>query len=304
MNIYIKSFNRPFYLDRCIRSIKFNVKGFKKIIVLDDGTLHRYQKKLLDLHPEIEIRTSGADDEKFELLRHENFSKIEAKYPIASNFWVHELSQEPENYFFLLEDDAWVCRRLNLDIIRQALNAYDGVIYKCWWGPSVPQNHILHRTLKTPACDSIDFYNFDNHKLLDLYAIWLVAFAVFRKDYWINGFAGIKRMADEYSQLLNVQNFLNSNPHVEFSKSVKRCVYQGWIVPGRSTPEYYDKGLRQHLYMDALNESWYESEMNVTEGYPLDFSDGYIVSLLKKRLPNELINIWLSWRANDVQYFY
>ena len=38
MDIIIKSFNRPYYLDRCILSILKNVKGDFKIKIVDDGT--------------------------------------------------------------------------------------------------------------------------------------------------------------------------------------------------------------------------------------------------------------------------
>ena len=94
MNTYIKSFNRPFYLDRCIRSIKFNVKGCDKIIVLDDGTLSKYVTRLVALHPDVEFRSSVADDGKYELLRSEKFDLIQQCYPLASDFWTAELRRE------------------------------------------------------------------------------------------------------------------------------------------------------------------------------------------------------------------
>jgi len=44
-HIIIKSFNRPYYLDRCLQSIYKFVKGNFKIIVLDDGTPGKYLNK-------------------------------------------------------------------------------------------------------------------------------------------------------------------------------------------------------------------------------------------------------------------
>jgi hypothetical protein len=301
MNVYIKSFNRPFYLDRCIRSIHFNVKGVDRIIVLDDGTLTKYKERLLTLHPDIEIRSSGADDTKMVWLREERFADIQRHYPVASDFWVEELSREQDHYFFLLEDDSWVCKRIDLRLVRHALHAHNGVMFKCWWGEHEDDNY---RRLDSQAGDSVDFYRFPLEKLTDVYAAWIVAFAVFRKDYWLNNFSGIKRMADEYTQLVNAQRFILEHPQAEFAKSTLRSVYQGWAVPGRSTPEYYDKGLRQHLYMDALNEAWFSGLLNVEEGYPFDFSDHYLSSIFRQSLSPDMIDVWRAWKAGEVRYYY
>ena len=39
MDIFIKSFNRPFYLDRCLQSIENFVEGNYEVKILDDGIL-------------------------------------------------------------------------------------------------------------------------------------------------------------------------------------------------------------------------------------------------------------------------
>jgi len=302
--VYIKSFNRPFYLDRCIRSIRFNVKGCSRIIVLDDGTLSKYVTRLSSLHPGVEFRSSGADDRKYELLRAERFDQIQSDYPVASDFWSAELRKETAPYFFLLEDDAWVCRRLDLARIVASLVAHNAVMYKCWWPDEVESLHQVTQSLRAPDGQGIDYYDFTATKIVDLYVAWVVAFAVFRADYWLNNFAGIKRMADEHTQLCNVQDFISAQPQSRFAKSPQRIVYQGWAIPGRSTPEYYDKGLRQHLYMDALNEAWFEGRFDVDQGYPFDYSDDYLRSVLASRLPEDVVNVWQQWKTREIRYAY
>jgi hypothetical protein len=304
MNVYIKSFNRPFYLDRCIRSIKLNVKGCSRIIVLDDGTQSQYLEKLHSLHPDVEFRGSGADDRKVELLRAENFAAIKSDFPEPASFWFAELSKEPEEYFFLMEDDAWVSRRLDLETVQTSLEKNAGVIYKCWW-PNHPERvHIVQSSFLASNGQSVEYYDFNAEKVTQLYAIWIVAFAVFRRDYWLNNFCGIKRMADEHTQLCNAQNYISRHPEVRFAKSAERCVYQGWAVPGRSTPEYYDKGLRQHLYMDALNNAWLAGGLDVTEGFPFDFSDDYLASIFSMFLSTADVEVWKEWKKREIQYFY
>ena len=47
MDIIIKSFNRPYYLDRCLQSIQTFVQDSKyTIMVLDDGTSQKYLDKI------------------------------------------------------------------------------------------------------------------------------------------------------------------------------------------------------------------------------------------------------------------
>ena len=120
INIYIKSFNRPFYLDRCIRSVKFNVRNYGKIIILDDGTEQKFINRLMKTHPDVEFRSSGADDGKMALLREEKFAAIEQSYPSAIKFWTDEVAKDGSDYVFILEDDAWVCRQIDLQALASA----------------------------------------------------------------------------------------------------------------------------------------------------------------------------------------
>ncbi len=58
-DIFIKSFNRPYYLDRCLQSTMKYVSGDFRIVVLDDGTPEKYLEKIKSKYPEIEIRVSN-----------------------------------------------------------------------------------------------------------------------------------------------------------------------------------------------------------------------------------------------------
>ena len=58
-DIFIKSFNRAFDLDRCISSIYQNVSGDFRIKVLDDGTPKKYLDKIRKKYPDIPIMATG-----------------------------------------------------------------------------------------------------------------------------------------------------------------------------------------------------------------------------------------------------
>lgn len=301
MNIYIKSFNRPFYLDRCIRSVKFNVKNYDKIIILEDGTLSKYVTKLRELHPDVEWRFSGADDMKFELLRQEKFNEIKKKYIEPAHFWIKELEKEEDDYFFLLEDDVWIVQNIDLNLLRTNMMSNDCIILKFWWNNN-PQEDQIVKTYATSNNSTIAYFNPLIENVKDIYKVWIVAFAIYRKEYWLTSLKKINRMGDEHSQLLEAYEFIKNNPNSTFAKSKNRVVHQGWVIPGRATAEYYDKGLVQHLFMDALNEAWYNNKLDPNQGYPFDFSDDYIISILSQHLPKKSVDIWKNWKKNDIVY--
>ena len=67
-DIFIKSFNRPFYLDRCIASLHQYISGDFKIIVLDDGTPEKYLDKIRKKYPDTEIRLSENYEKKIKAI--------------------------------------------------------------------------------------------------------------------------------------------------------------------------------------------------------------------------------------------
>lgn len=301
MNVYIKSFNRPFYLDRCICSIKFNLAGYRHIIVLDDGTESAYLDHIRRLHPDVEIRLSGADDGKLALLRHEKFKEIETHYPCATEFWTREIGRDKSDYCLVLEDDAWIVRRIELHSLIRNLTENQAVICKLWWGDPV------HRVTKRYTCGmgpDIEYYEPACDNPGKAYSVWIVAFALFRRDYWLHCVSAARRLADERSQLAAACDFINSHPRVRFAKTRRRCVHQGWMVPARSTSEYYDKGLVQHLYMDALNTAWLGGRLDPSAGYPYDFPKSAVSALFRETLSKDAVRIWEEWLAKEVVYRY
>lgn len=68
MTILIKSFYRPYLLDRCLKSIYEKVVDANEIniIVLDDGTPQKYLDKIKDRYPTISFKFSKYREEKID----------------------------------------------------------------------------------------------------------------------------------------------------------------------------------------------------------------------------------------------
>lgn len=300
-NVYIKSFARPFYLDRCIRSIRFNLRGHDRIVVLDDGTERAHLDRIRDLHPDVEIRCSGADDGKLALLRQEKFSEIAARYPSAPRFWVSEIGKDPHDYTLVLEDDAWLTRHVDLSTLVPHLADRNAAICKLWW--SNLEHRVTDRST-APLGPDLEFFAMDDDLAEAARTIWIVAFAIFRRDYWLSAVSQAKRLGDERSQFAAALSFAAGHPGLTFAKTERRCVHQGWAVPARSTPEYYGKKLIQHRFMDALNAAWMNGQLPPLDGYPQDFATDVIADVLSRHLPDDDVAAWQAWHATDIIYFY
>ena len=109
MDIYIKSFNRPYLLHRCIASIYHYLQGFNgTLVVLDDGTPKKYLDKIQQLYPEIKIKKSPFYDQKSEAILS---NKVPEKI-IPANFWRDEVLKGSER-FILIEDDMWFTNHID-----------------------------------------------------------------------------------------------------------------------------------------------------------------------------------------------
>ena len=104
MDLLIKSFNRPYYLDRCIQSIYLNVQDNDfNIIVLDDGTPQKYLDKLAEKYPEIKILKSDLYSEKSKAIANGD-SNVNSKIPI--DLWINA-AEKSSNYFLLTVKENW-----------------------------------------------------------------------------------------------------------------------------------------------------------------------------------------------------
>lgn len=111
MDLLIKSFNRPYYLDRCIQSIYLNVRDNDiNIIILDDGTPKKYLDKLTNKYPAIKILKSDLYSEKSKAIVNGD-SNVNSKIPI--DLWINA-AEKASNYFLLIEDDFWFTKPIHL----------------------------------------------------------------------------------------------------------------------------------------------------------------------------------------------
>lgn len=312
MNIFIKTFNRPYSLERCIRSIKENVMNYSDIIILDDGTEKKYIDKILQKHPDLKIVYSETADYKYEYIIN-NLEKWfyyrEKKYDPA-NFWITNIAKYADECFLLLEDDFWVVEKIDLRVFQQhiltnniiftKLNQVNNAVF-------APNEEVDIKVYieKNPAL----FYCLPRiNSLNDVWKIYLVAGAIYKKEYYLHTYEGIPFFSEEnylLQRAVQYVNQVNGNPYrVRFAKTEMDAVKQGWSSTAIGRPEEIAQGFNAYLCNKALNECWYADELDAMYNFPNDFPEDYIITMFHKMsLEIKQIECWRGWRRKWFQAY-
>ncbi len=275
--IYITAFNRPFYLDRCIWSIKKYVTGYSRIKVLDGGTPDKYQEKLNKLHPEVEVIVS-ADD--------------------AFDFWMREIEKESYPYFCMLHDDTWFTETVDLGLIEIKMEKYNLPVVKLIYGTE------FMKGIDTVVIDYVEVFkpNFNYHE----WQSWMMLMIVFLKEYWLVGFRAnehkLGRGWCEEAMLKAANDYIITN-NLNAGRMPIRSMRQGQAMGSRtdllSRYNWIDQGLAQPLFLNAVNECWYKDEFNIFENFPKDFSTKYLETIFTEyNVPNYHIATWKKVRSS------
>lgn len=316
MDIIIKSFNRPYYLDRCLYSIKNHIRGYSDIFVLDDGTPQKYLSKIHEKHPNVKILKSD-----LYTIKSNSIVNLET-YKIPIDFWVKS-AKTASDYFLLLEDDFWVIEDLNLDKFN--LNEKEVVFTKLLWlgNPKLKTNRIKERLekfeivfpkliTKKPIFFKLIFktYGFGFNKImrflklnsleniLPYYNIYSVSGVIFKKNYFINLWLNHENKIDESLQILNALKYLN-----KYKKSKVACSKKEYFKIGFKSSATFginnksSKNNSDLLRVNVLlNESWLNDEFDTIKNLPNDINEEDIIRILyNSKKEDDLVMQWKEW---------
>ncbi|NBW27162.1 MAG: glycosyltransferase [Flavobacteriaceae bacterium] len=336
MDLLIKSFNRPYYLDRCIQSIYLNVRDNDiNIIILDDGTPKKYLDKLTNKYPAIKILKSDLYSEKSKAIVNGD-SNVNSKIPI--DLWINA-AEKASNYFLLIEDDFWFTKPIHLKKIRLNLESDKIKILKlCWLGNSnlLPKktersnneysiftpnlyttnpylfNLIFrfHRFKIRKILTFLNFYSLD--RFLEYYTIYSTSGAIFKKKYFLNLWRNHNNSVDEGLQLLNAVKYLNSKKKKQyFGFTNTEYMRTGFLSSASNQNKKYDKvNFNMFNFNKIINEAWLNDIFDAMENYPNDLNSLKIEELLVasnnfsatstewKKWVSEFKNQYLSFGCN------
>jgi hypothetical protein len=322
MDILIKSFNRPYYLDRCIQSIVLNSQNSEyKIIVLDDGTPQKFLDKLLGKYPEIKILKSDLYIEKSNAIANNN-SNINSKIPI--DLWINS-AKNASNYFLLIEDDFWFTTAFNLKKFRLNLETDKIKMLKlCWLGNSkllpektisnnkqysiyIPnlyiQNpylfHLIFRIDRFKIRKILTLFKiYSKERFFNYYTIYATSGAIFKKKYFLNLWKNHKNSVDEGLQLLNAVKFINKKKKSSnFGFSNNELMKTGFLSSsGNQNKAFKNISIDMFTFNKIINEAWFNNDFDTMENYPNDLNSEKMETLLiKSNNPLAQVSEWKKW---------
>ena len=324
MDIIIKSFNRPYYLDRCLQSIYKNmVDADFTIKILDDGTPEKYLKRLAEQYPAIQIYKSEFYADKVSNIASGNAHLEGAKANIPIQLWI-EAVQNATDYFLLLEDDIWLTEKINLKETQSFLQRKHIFFLKLFW---LGNNKLIEKKL-TEKTDFLSVYKpqvltsnpflfriifrmnrlksrtiltflkiYSKERFLKYYTIYSVAGAVFKKEYFLNLWKDHQNNVDEHLQLLNAVKFYNKNRDLNFAQTNVEVAKTGFMSSATNQFKKYEGvDLDMFAFNRILNEAWYNDEFDVMENFPKDLNQERINEMLEAEShPFAQKKEWQQW---------
>lgn len=322
-DIFIKSFNRAFYLDRCIASIYQNVTGNFKIKILDDGTPKKYLDKIREKYPEAEIYLSESYDNKTKAIAENLISgKPINGFEIPTKFWYDNV-EKASKYVIVTEDDVWFTQAVNTDELASESEKLNIHLLKLGWLGNVQERNDLNLKSISKNIESAQpknlmlmqeklmeafFYNrykffsllykfgkVDNKTQVKYWALNSILMGFFRKDYWLEIWKKMDGKVDEKRQLINaslVYRKHRNNPNFisRLKTEAMKTTFQSSAA--NSYHEYgfdFDVNLFNHL----MNEAWLNGTLDSMQNYPKDFSLDYFKTFLDGKTNLEEYEKWV-----------
>ncbi|WNM18753.1 glycosyltransferase family 2 protein [Flavobacterium capsici] len=330
MDILIKSYNRPYYLDRCLFSIQKHVVNNGNVVVLDDGTPQIYLDKIQEKYPFVIIKKSEFYNEK---VTYTSVGKRPEKYKIPIEFWLNAAKNASEN-FILIEDDTWFIDDVNLNEINNEIANNSVAMTKLYWiGNSIINQNKKEQKLNNivllepklftivPSIYNFIFYKFDKFKIrktlrlfkihtdekhLAYYTIYAVAGMIFNKEYFLSLWKNHQNKVDEGLQLYNaVKKFKDSKGKLKFARCEKEVLKTGFI--SSATNEHKEKfsgNVDMFQFNKIMNEAWLNDTFEVIKSLPNDIHSDEVVKVLNSSNQNAIqTENWINW-SNDFKNYY
>jgi len=322
MNVFIKSFNRPYYLDRCIQTVLLNIIDIDlSIIVLDDGTNPKYLDRIKEKYPNVSIQLSPFYDEKVNKIQ--NFvsgGEIIKELEIPTQFWLSNIVKNSGDYFMVLEDDIWVTNKVDIPLTLNLMESHNMCMLKLFYfnnkrlisgklteissdintiKPSLLiKNEFLFKffLLGNPfkIWSILNRFNIKKTSLINYYTIYNVAGAIFSKKYYSHLWKDFSGKVNENEQLIKALSFYNTEKSSTYG--VVKSDVLNTSFTSSATNVFAGVDFNPFIYNDLMNKAWYDGELDPMSGYPNDILESDIMKVLNKN-KNQLASIseWEKW---------
>jgi len=323
-DIFIKSFNRPFYLDRCISSIYQKVTGDFKIKILDDGTPEKYLDKIRKKYPEVEILLSDSYENKVKAIAANIKSGTSINgFEIPTKFWYDNVKNSSD-YIIVTEDDVWFTECINLDELKENARKFNIHLLKLGWLGNENERKYLNLNSISENLESAQpkdlllmnkklmtafFHNqykfftilyklkaVNNYTPAKYWALNSILMGFFKKEYWLEIWKDMDGKVDEKKQLINaavIYKKYQKNPNFisRLKKEVMKTTFQSSAT--NSYHQYgFDFDVNQFNYL--INEAWLRNDFDALQNFPKDFSLDYFKNFVSEKINISEFEKWVE----------
>jgi len=323
-DIFIKSFNRPFYLDRCIASVHKFVSGDFRIKVLDDGTPRKYLDKIRSQYPEVEILLSDNYDKKIKAID-DNLAvgKPINGFEIPTKFWYDNV-KKGSDYVIVTEDDVWITNPVDVDNLAFEAKKFDINLIKLGWlGNESERNDLILNPISETLESAIPkdlllfpkklmeafFYNqykiftilykigkVDNLTQRKYWALNSILMGFYNKNYWLEIWKEMDGKVDEKRQLINASLYYRkhkNNPDFlcRLTTESMKTTFQS-----SATNSYHEYGFDFDVnqFNHLINEAWLNGNFDPMENFPRDFSLDYFKRFVSEKINTSEFEKWVN----------
>lgn len=323
-DIFIKSFNRPFYLERSIESIQKFLSGDYQIIVLDDGTPKKYLDKIRQKYPQVDIRLSDNYELKIKAIAENlNSGKPIDGMKIPTGFW-YENVEKGTDYVIVTEDDVWLTKPLNINQLTSKSKELGIYLLKLGWLGNENDNKNLKLESISADLNSAKpkdllffpkklteafFYNHykfftilyklgkvDHYTQRKYWALNSILMGFFRKEYWLEIWKEMDGKVDEKRQLINASLFYKKfRNHPNFVSRLKKESMKT-TFQSSATSSYHEYGFDFDVnrFNYLINEAWLNGDFDPMQNFPKDFSIDYFKTFIAEKMNTEEYEKWVN----------
>ncbi|SMC61347.1 glycosyltransferase [Moheibacter sediminis] len=324
LNIFIKSYNRAYYLDRCINSIFQNVSGNYTVIILDDGTPKKYLEKIQQIYPSVKVICSGNYEAK-SISVEQNISngKPIDSMKIPTDMWMEQVKKS-DDYILMTEDDVWFTKKIDIDEVISSMESHKIQLVRLGWLGNFKDDYnlkiekisnLLDRTVPKKLFTSnhfvMDVYMYNKYKAfsilkklklankstkLQYWAINSILMGLYHKDYWLYIWKDAYGKVDEKQQLRNAAVWFHKYKKNKNLIARTHQEYMKTTFKSSSTNSYHQYGFEfdVNYFNYTMNEAWLHGKFDSIQNYPQDFSTDYFERFFDEKLNKDEFRKWIE----------
>jgi len=335
MDIVIRALNRPYCLDRVLRSLERHVSGVGKITVVDDGTPQPLLDEITRRWPDLVILKSDNWEVKSGLCAAQGLGRqltfeIARLLPVPG--WIEAVHQSSD-HFMLLEDDLWFTRDVDLDAVSATMTAQRLAMVRLssfgqtrtfpnpeplpsvgnlgleqsrpeWLDrsrkSSLARNVYAVRAGDTPL-DRFTWRTARRAKLVSrdhryhLWGVFADSGAMFTQEYWHAIWDPEERAVDENLQLTRAYAWACDHPEAQFARFAEGVL--GTTYGSCATGRRWpEMGCDMYVFNSLMNAAWLAGELDDAMDSNDDFPDELVVGILDRaQHPDCPTDAWRAW---------